>query len=253
MTLKRILPLALAMATSMPVLSQVQLFEAEVSGLVPYATYRWNQGIQEYGAGIEYNIDGRTSLAFAYSRPVEDSLSFDTNLKSYTINPYAIFEFIEPDNLKTFSFAIRTDFIHEETSPKDKVAKLAPGSSRADTIAYATQLNSFSRTQIGGGPVFALRIFSSDRLVLVPMVGYEVFYVTSKKADFDPTKPGTAGYFPSKNYLWHDLVGSCPFHFMLNEFNGITVEPKVIVKFGPGHAAKDLLNLSLTAGYVRSF
>lgn len=237
MTLKKIIPLALVFATALPVLSQVQLFEAEVSGVVPYMAAKWNQGIQEAQVGLEYNIDGRTTLGFSYSKPLKDTLSFDPDLKAYTINPYAIFEFIEPDNLKTFSFAIRTDFIHEDAN-------------KSDTSNKTTKYNNFSRTQIGGGPQFALRIFSSDKLVMIPTVGYEFFYVTySRKQLLTPTTGNPA----DGTNLWHDLTGSCPFHFILNEFNGITVEPKVTVKFGPGHAAKDLLNISLNLGYVKAF
>jgi hypothetical protein len=240
MTLKKIIPLALALMTALPVFSQVQLFEAEVSGIVPYVTGKWNQGIQEWTVGGEYNIDGRTTLGFAYSRPIKDTLSFDSKLHSFTINPYAIFEFIEPDNLKTFSFALRTDLISEDASR----------SSTSDTLDV-TRFNAFSRTSIGGGPIFALRIFSSDRLALIPTAAYEFFYVTYKRDAV--TAAGVAGKFPKGKKLWHDLSGSCPFHFILNEFNGITVEPKVTFKFGPGHAAEDLINVSATVGYIRSF
>jgi hypothetical protein len=237
MTLKRIIPLALALATALPVFSQVQLFEAEVSGVVPHAIYKWNQGIQEYGLGLEYTIDGRTTLGFDYSMPTKDTLTFDPALKAYNINPYAIFEFIEPDNLKTFSFAIRTDFISEDTKQKDSGTP-------------ATKLNNFTRTAIGGGPIFALRIFSSDRLVMIPTAAYEFFYVSYSRNDL--SLPSNKG-FKEGTYLWHDLIGSCPFHFIFNEFNGLTVEPKVTVKFGSGHASTDLLNISAAVGYVRAF
>ena len=69
--------------------------------------------------GLEYTIDGRTTFGFDYSKPLKDTLTFDDKLKAYTINPYAIFEFIEPDNLKTFSFALRADFIHENTTKNE--------------------------------------------------------------------------------------------------------------------------------------
>ena len=72
-----------------------------------------------------------------------DTIKFDANLKAYTINPYAIFEFIEPDNLKTFSFAIRADFIHENTTKDEAV----PGD------GDSTKLNNFRRSSIGGGPI----------------------------------------------------------------------------------------------------
>ena len=238
MTFKRILPLALALSTAMPVLSQVQLFEAEVSGIVPYAGVKWNSGITEWTTGIEYNIDGRTTLGFGYSQPLKDTLTFDPDLKSYTINPYGIFEFIEPDNLKTFSFAIRADFIQEDTRAKP--------SGTADELKY----NSFSRTQMGGGPQFALRLFSSDKLVMVPMAGYEFFYVEYQRNFLNSS---TIGTFPKGTYLWHDVVGSCAFHILLNEFNGLTVEPRVTAKFGEGRASGDMLNVSATFGYVRAF
>ena len=101
----------MVLSTALPVLSQVQLFEAEVSGLVPYVGFKWNSGITEMVGGLEYTIDGRTTLGFDYSKPLKDTLSFDPQLKEYSINPYGIFEFIEPDNLKTFSFAMtRSDW-----------------------------------------------------------------------------------------------------------------------------------------------
>lgn len=239
MILKRIFPftLALAISTAIPTFSQVQLFEAEVSGIVPFAALKWNQGIQEYVAGLEYNIDGRASLGFSFSKPLKDTIAFDPALKSYTINPYAIFEFIEPDNLKTFSFAIRTDYIHEDASKK--------------STSDGTSLNSFSRTQIGGGPIFALRIFNSDKIVMIPTAAYEIFYVTTQTNQL--ISGGTKGNFPKDNFLWHDLIGSCPFHFIFDELNGMVVEPKVTAKFGEGHQAKELLNVSLSLGYVRSF
>jgi len=239
MTLKRIfsLTLALAFSTAIPALSQVQLYEAEVSGIEPYAAIKWNQGIQEWLVGAEYTIDGRASLGFSYSRPLKDSISFDPALKSYTVNPYAIFEFIEPDNLKTFSFAIRTDYIHEDASKS--------------ATTDGTSLNAFTRTQIGGGPIFALRIFSSDKLVMIPTAAYEFFYVTSSTTNL--AVGGAKGIFDNPNTVWHDLIGSCPFHFIFDEMNGMVVEPKVTAKFGVDHQAKDLLNVSLSVGYVRNF
>src|SRR3954468_23541139 len=115
MMLNRLNPLALLLMFGIPAFSQVQLFEADVSGVVPYLGVKWNQGITEFQGGAEYTIDGRTTLGFSGSKPLKDTLSFDDKVHGYTINPYGIFEFIEPDNLKTFSFAIRADFIHEDS------------------------------------------------------------------------------------------------------------------------------------------
>jgi hypothetical protein len=226
MVLKRILPLAIAMATS-PVFSQAQLFEAEVSGIVPHAGITWNSGITQYLAGLEYTIDGRTSLGFDYSAPLSDTISFDPDLKSYTIH-----------NLKTFSFAMRVDFIHQDTWAKDGPSNVA------------NTYNSYSRTMLGGGPIFALRIFSSERLAIIPAAGYEFYYVTTSKTEL---VSNTSGKPEDAKHLWHDAYGSCALHFILNEFNGFSLEPKVIARFGDGLKSGDMLNVGATVGYVLAF
>ena len=239
MVLKRILSVAMALVAT-PVFSQVQLFEAEVSGLVlPYVGVKWNSGITEFQSGLEYTIDGRTTLGFEYDLPLKDTLTFDPDLKAYTIHPYGIFEFIEPDNLKTFSFAIRADFIHEDTKAKPDATP--------DTLKY----NNFSRTQLGGGPVFALRIFSSEKLVLVPAAGYEFFYVTYQRNQL--IKAGQGGVFKEGTYLWHDVFGSIAIHLKFNERFGMTFEPKVTAKIGEGRKSSDLLNVSASTGLVLAF
>lgn len=238
MNWKIIAPLALNLLFGMPVHAQVTLFESDVSGIVPHVGVKWNQGIQEYLGGLEYTIDGRTTLGFDASKPVKDTLTFDANLKAFSLNPYAIFEFVEPDNLKTFSFAMRADFIHESTT-KSK-----------STLVPADTLNSFSRTAWGGGPIFALRIFSSESLIIIPSAAYEFFYVTYHR---DLLSSPTNGDFKQGDYLWHDVTGSCAFRYAFNEFNGISFEPKVVFKLGNGRAAKDLVNVAANFGYVLSF
>lgn len=240
MVLKRIIPLAVAMATA-PVFSQVQLFEAEVSGIVPHAGVTWNSGITQYLAGLEYVIDGRTALGFEYAAPFKDTLTFDPDLKAYTVHPYGIFEFIEPDNLKTFSFAVRVDFIHEDTWEKPS------------GTPEANKYNSFTRTWMGVGPVFALRIFSSERLSFVPAAGYEAYYVTFSKKFLDPASGGRNGTFKEGNKLWHDITGSCAVHYRINEFNGIVFEPKAIARIGDDLKSGDMLNVEAKLGYVLAF
>jgi hypothetical protein len=239
MNLKLFHAFALSLLVAIPLRAQVQLFEADMSGIVPHVGGKWNQGIQEWMVGLEYTIDGRTTFGFDYSKPLKDTISFDASLKAYTINPYAIFEFIEPDNLKTFSFAIRADFLHENTTKKE-----APAGD-PDT----TKLNNFRRTSLGGGPLFALRIFSSEKLVIVPTAAYEFFYVTFQKNDLD----GTTGNFVEDNLIWHDVVGSCAVHYHFNEFTGILFEPKLTVQIGEGRTPKDLINVSAKLGLVRGF
>ena len=85
---------------------------------------------------------------------------------------------------------------------------------------------------------------------MIPMAGYEFFYVTYQRNVLNTTTTGT---FPKGTYLWHDVVGSCAFHFLLNEFNGLTLEPKVTAKFGEGRGSSDMLNVSASFGYVRAF
>lgn len=221
----------------LPLQAQVQLFEADMSGIVPHAGLKWNKAIQEWSLGLEYTIDGRTTFGFDYSKPLADTIEFDKTLKAYTINPYAIFEFIEPDNLKTFSFSIRADFIHENTTKS------------ASTTGDTTKLNNFKRTSMGGGPVFALRIFSSEKLVMVPSAGYEFFYVTYQRNELN----SLSGNFQEDNAIWHDAVGACAFHYHISEFMGVTFEPKVTVQIGDGRSTDDLVNVSARLGWVQAF
>lgn len=237
MNWKRIAPLALNLLIALPASAQPQLFETDVSGIVPFVGIKWNKGITEYWGGVEYTVAGRIALGLAGSRPLKDTLSFDQNLKAYTINPYLVFEFVEPDNLKTFSFALRAELIHE-------------GTTKADTLGESSdpaKLNNFSRTALGGGPIFAFRIFSSERFIMVPSAFYEIFYVDWHRDELPSN-------FDQDQVLWQTVGGGCAFHFKFGEFNGIVFEPKVIAKIGEGTVpANDLINVSASLGYVLGF
>lgn len=235
MKLKLVRSLVMSLVAAFSAQAQVQLFEADMSGIVPHVGVKWNKDITEWTAGIEYTIDGRTSFGFDFTKPLSDSISWDKDLRAYTINPYGIFEFIEPDNLKTFSFAIRADFIHENTS---KDAKTPP-----DTMA----LNSFRRTALGAGPLFALRIFASEKLSFIPMAGYEFFYVTSRRDQLTATG---GGIFDEEESIWHDATGSCAIHYHFTEYLGVVFEPKVTVQYGEGRKSGDLVNISSRLGFV---
>jgi len=238
MNLKRAYAFALSLLVGMPLYAQVQLFEADVSGIVPHVGAKWNRGVQEWNVGLEYTIDGRTTFGFDYSKPLKDTLSFDDQLKAYTINPYAIFEFIEPDNLKTFSFAIRADFIHENTTKS------------VSTPEDTDKLNNFRRTSLGGGPLFSLRIFSSEKLAMVPTAAYEFFYVTYQRSQLTSS---SGGEFPEDSMIWHDASGALAFHYHFTEFMGLLFEPKVTVQIGDGRTDKDLINVSSRLGFIRAF
>lgn len=238
MNWKRLAPLALNLLIALPGHSQVQLFEAEVSGIVPTVGVKWNKGITEMMAGFEYTIDGRTTLGLSGSKPLSDTLSFDKKLKEFTVNPYIVFEFVEPDNLKNFSFAVRADLI-QENSFRDTVA------------GDAGNYNTFRRSAYGGGPIFALRIFASERMVIVPSASYELFYVSFHRDNLYAPAPDQ---FKEDTFLWHDVSGACAFNYKFNEFNGIVFEPKLIAKIGDGRSAvNDLINVNVSLGYVRSF
>jgi hypothetical protein len=211
--------------------AQVQVFEQDLAGIHPFAGFRWNAEIMEYGVGFEYNIEGRTSLGMAYYRPVSDSITFNPELKAYVINPYGEFEFIEPGNLTTFSFAVRFDFIHEDvTRPSD-------------------ELDSFRRTSLGGGPIFSWRFYANPQLSIVPRVGYEMFYTRWKKDDLTEN----LGEFDSDYEIWHDVIGSFLMVYKLDEFNALTFDPKAVLKLGTGRPTTDFVNVHLNFGWAHSF
>ncbi len=238
MNLKRIYPFALSLLVGLPLYAQVQLFEADISGIVPHVGGKWSRGVQEWNVGLEYTIDGRTTFGFDYSKPIKDTLTFDPKLKAYTINPYAIFEFIEPDNLKTFSFALRADFIHENTTKSESTPE--------DT----DKLNYFRRTSLGGGPIFSLRIFSSEKLALVPSAAYEFFYVTFQSTQLTSN---SGGLYPEDSMIWHDASGALAFHYHITEFMGLLFEPKVTVQIGDWRRDVDLVNVSTRLGFIQAF
>lgn len=237
MTLQRVNPILFALMVGLPAFSQVQFFEQDVSGLIPHAGFKYSSGIQEYSLGIEYNIDGRISLGFEFAKPVSDTFSFDDKLRAYKVNPYAIFEFVEPGNLNNFSFAIRGDFIHENTN-KD-----------TPTEGDTAMLNSFRRTALGGGPMFSLRIFGSEKVTMVPSVFYEFFYVSYHRDKLQ----NLSGDNDDGYYLWHDLTAGYALQYRFDEFNGVTFDPRIGLEFGEGRSKDDLLSFSVRFGYSRSF
>jgi hypothetical protein len=232
------LGIALASLAVAPVFSQVQLFEQDLSGLVPYLGVRWNQSVIEAQGGVEYNIEGRSVLGFSYIKPLSDTLNWDKSA-SYTsdkpsefaLNPYAEFEFIEPGSLSNFSFSIRGDMVWENLMKSDE------------------NLNNFRRIGIGAGPMFAIRSWVNDRFAIIPTLGYQFFYVSWQK-DMLTNANGTDGEFTKGEGVAHDIRFTCPFYYKLNEFHGLSFEPKAIVKLGEGRSSKDLVNVHFQVGYV---
>lgn len=224
---------ALAAMIAAPVFSQVQLFEQDLSGLVPYVGLKWNQNVTEMGLGVEYSIEGRTTLGFAGNLPLADTLKWENSYtadkpKAYVLNPYAIFEFFEPGNLSTFSFAIRTDMYWEDLRKADD------------------NRNDFSRMLIGGGPVFASRIWTSDRFAVIPTAYYEFFYTRWRKTILLAPPPGQVvnkSNSTNGDGIAHDISLSCAFYYKFSETLGFSFEPKGLFKLGEGRNDKDLVNI----------
>ena len=233
-------PFLLALLMAWPAFSQVHLFEQDASGIVPYAGFKYNPGIQEYLVGLEYTVEARTTFGISFSSPLKDSLYRkdsipDTDLKSYAYNPYVIFEFIEPGSLGNFSFAMRADWIQENTFKKD-----------TSSPAVASDFNDFNRTSIGGGPIFAYRILKSEKLAIIPSLAYELLYVNSHKTE--ASKPQDHG---DEDVTWHNITAGIDLRYFFNDNSGLTVEPKVLGTIGDGR--KDVFNALVTIGYIRKF
>jgi|GEM_PF-2222074 len=230
-----------ATLAAVPVFSQVQLFEQDLSGLRPYAGMKWNQSVTEAELGVEYNIEGRTTLGFAYNQPLSDTIKWDSSYTTdkptaFILNPYVMFEFLEPGNLSNFSFAIKADMYWENLNKSED------------------NLNSFRRILIGGGPVFSLRLWTSDRMAVIPSGAYEFFYVNWKKdlllAPIPPSTTVTRSN-PSKGEgIAHDFIGSCSLYYKFNEFQGISFDPQLVLKIGEGRSTDELINLHFQIGYV---
>ena len=233
MRLKKSIPLIL-MLFCMPLFAQVQLFEQDASGIVPKVGLDWNSKISSLTAGFEYTIEGRTTLGFTYTHPLKDTLAFDPNLKATGYEPYAIFEFVEPSSANTFSFATKLGFSYYD----------APH-------INATDLNSFSRYLIHGGPMFGFRILAAETFAFIPTVAYDLSIGKSRTNNLNP--PSGNPIFNKSDLVWHDFVGACPMLLKLNEFNGLVFEPRLDLKIGKGLSTNDFINASASFGYVLTF
>jgi hypothetical protein len=218
--------------------SQVQLLEQDVSGIYPYAGVKWNSKITEPLVGFDYIIEGRTLLGLQASKPLADTLQI-SGLKTYLVNPYAIFEFIEPGNLTVFSFAMRGDFVYEDVTRPD------------------SNYNTFERTSYGLGPILALRYQTSERVTIIPEASYELFYVKWRgvwlNAPNPNPPPATLPAYTKDSQIWHEVSGGINLLYHLNETNALNFNPKVVFKLGPGHQSTDLLNVDFTVGYCLAF
>jgi hypothetical protein len=230
---------ALVFAAVGPVLPNVQIFEQDLAGIHPYLGVLGNSKIIQPLVGFEYNIEGRTSLGVRVGKPLKDTLSFDTDLKAFFANPYAVFEFIEPGNLTVVSFAMRADFVYEDvTKPKDNY-------------------NGFTRSAYGGGPVFGLRFQTSDKWVVIPEASYELFYVQWRMNDlFAPNPnppPQTSPVHVEEKSIRHDVAGGVHVLYRFTEMHGLDFAPRVVVKIGKGLQNSDFLNVDVSFGYFLSF
>lgn len=241
--------------------AQVQLFEQEVSGIQPYAGFRWNSEISQYVAGFEYNTEGRTTVGFAFSSPLKDTLSFNEDLQSFKLNPYGIFEFIEPGPLNIFSFAMKASFEYENVFASSKTYAVVDSSVTPPEPSKVEEPDFFRRTTLGAGPIFGLRLVSGDHFTFIPLLSYEFQYVTFQRRAVEWVEVSPGIFEPriddntnkDGELLWHQLNAGVAVMAMFDEMNGINVEPRLTVLLGEGRKSSDLLNASVQLGYVRRF
>ncbi|HAO98730.1 MAG TPA: hypothetical protein DCQ83_01660 [Fibrobacteres bacterium] len=232
--------------TAVLAFSQTELFEQDLSGIHPYVGTKWNSKITQPFVGLEYTIEGRSTLGIragmplkdtAFSAPPDSDKKVEAKFKSFFVNPYAVFEFIEPDNTNKFSLALRADYIYEK-APAD------------------SNLNSFSRNYFGMGPVFGFRFRAGDKFEITPKLAYEFFYTKwlLNWVTYSTTSSTTPeGHFEDDYFIQHDISVSADILYRLTETMGLNFEPKVVIKKGDGLRSTDLVNLDLHLGYVLAF
>ncbi len=211
--------------------SQVHLVEQEMSAVVPQTGVQWNSGITSYMGGLEYVVEGRTSLGLRVSRALTDTVVLNPTLpplKSTVINPYAVFEFIEPGNLSIFSFALKAGFTWMDAS------------------GTGADLSSFERTIYSAGPIFGFRMQPSPGFAYIPTVGYE-FQFTKWQRN---TLIDGVGEFEEDNDFWHDVTAGVHLVAVLNEFHSLSFQPYASFLFGTGREAADLINVGLNVAYA---
>ncbi len=234
MNLKKSVPSFLILMAA-PLFAQVQLFEQDMSGIVPKIGFEWNSQISHITGTFEYNIEGRTTLGCTYLKPMKDTLTFDNTLKGFGVDPYVVFEFVEPSLVNTFSFAVKAGF------------------SYAGATAPENNLHTFSRYLIHGGPQFAFRFLTSETFALIPTVGYDLG-IGKSKSEYTIDSAGVkVGRFPKKDLVWHTITGSVPMNYKISEFNGLVFEPVLNLKIGEGLKPTDFINVAINFGYVRYF
>ena len=225
------------------VFAQTELFEQDLSGIHPFAGLKWNSKITQPVLGLEYTIESRSTLGFQMGFPLKDTLfatpdldkKVESKFHSYFVNPYFMFEFLEPDNAGKFSFSVRGDYIYEST-PAD------------------SNLNGFSRHSLGLGPVFSLRLHAGEKIDVIPQASYEFFYVKWKQNWVTHVNaPGDTGSFADTYFIQHDISLGANVMYHLNETQGLNFEPKVVLKTGDGLRSSDLLNVDFRIGYFLSF
>ena len=228
--------------------SQTELFEQDLSGIHPYVGLKWNSNITQPVLGLEYTIESRSTMGIQTGFPLKDTLfstpgldkRVESKLHSFFVNPYFMFEFLEPDNAAKFSFSMRGDYIFEST--------------KADS-----NLNGFSRHHFGLGPVLSMRLHAGEKIDVVPQVAYEFFYIKAKRNWVTHiTPPGTTsadsvGEFDDGYFIQHNVSVAANVLYHLDETQGLSFEPKVVLKMGDGLQGSDLLNVDFRVGYFLSF
>ncbi len=238
--------------------SQVQIFEQDLAGIHPYAGVNWNSKIIQPVLGFEYSIEGRTSMGLMAAKPLKDTLAIP-GVKAFLVNPYIAFEFIEPGNLTLLSFSLRADYIFEDVYKSQDSLTMDSLTGLPPTVA---NVNSFSRSSYGVGPVFALRFQTSDKITVIPEAAYALYFVTwrwTRLGQLDTTKNPPVLLPPSgkNSNIWHEISAGVNVLYRFNEAQGVNFEPKVVIKVRPGlskgEQSSSLVNAEIRLGYFVSF
>ncbi len=213
--------------------SQVQLVEQEMSAIIPQVGFLWNKNISSFMGGVEYVVEGRTALGIRVSQPLADTILLNPALpalKSRIINPYAVFEFIEPGTLSIFTFSMHAGFTWVEASGE------------------GADLSSFERTIYSLGPQFGFRMQANPHFTYIPTVGYDFQFTKWERNIWVE-----AADFQEDTDIWHDVTAGVFLIININEFHSTSLKPYLSVRFGTGREADDLINVGMNLAHAWKF
>ena len=104
--------------------------------------------------------------------------------------------------------------------------------------------------------MFGYRLHANEKIDVIPQLAGEYFFTSWKRNWLGVRRADgtyTAGVYDDDYFNQVDVSISADVLYRLNEVQGLTAEPKVVLKLGQGRRSSDLLNIDLHIGYYRSF